>query len=83
MKGTMKSCADSMTRRLLIFAVTAFLAVTLLGCQDPIVRDMETEHQRLGRICQQEIRQAHIVSGGQGFSGFSAPSRTESLFPAP
>ena len=82
--GTMmKRYADSMMRRLLIFAVTAFLAVTLLGCQDPIVKDMEAEHQRLGRICQQEIRQARVVSGGQGFSGFPVPSRTESLYPAP
>lgn len=75
MGRTMRSYGDSMMRQLLIFAMMVFLTVTLFGCNDPIVTDMEAEHQRLGRVCQQEIRQS--------LSAFPAPSRTEALYPAP
>lgn len=79
----MKSCCDSTTRRfsrkghltVLLFAVLAFLAVALPGCLDPVVADMRAEHENLGRICQQELRQA----------GYGSPraNQTETLFPAP
>lgn len=82
MGKTMKSYGDSMIGRLLIFAMMVFLAVTLFGCQDPIVRDMDAEHQRLGRVCQQEIRQARLGSGEQGVSAFPAPARSGALYPA-
>ncbi len=83
MGNTMKSYVHSIIRRLFIFAMTAFLSVTLLGCQDPIVGRMEAEHQKLGRVCQQEIRQAQLGSGVQGVPAFSAPARTGALYPAP
>lgn len=83
MGETMKSYGDSMIGRLLIFAMMVFLAVTLFGCHDPIVRNMDAEHQRLGRICQQEIRQAQLGSGAQGVSAFQSPARTGALYPAP
>ena len=83
MGKTMKSYSDSMIGRLLRFAVMVFLAVTLFGCQDTIVRDMESEHQRLGKICQQEIQQAQLGSGEQGVSAFPAPARAGTLYPAP
>jgi hypothetical protein len=83
MGKTMKSYSDSMIGRLLIFAMMVFLAITLFGCQDPVVRNMDAEHQRLGRICQQEIRQAQLGSSEQGVSAFQAPARTGALYPAP
>ncbi len=83
MGKTMKSYGDSMIGRFLTFAMMVFLAVTLFGCHDPIVRDMDAEHQRLGRICQQEIRRAQLGSGAQGVSAFPAPARTGALYPAP
>lgn len=83
MGKTMKSYGDSMIGRLLIFAMVVFLAVTLFGCQDPIVKGMDAEHQRLGRICQQEIRQAQLGSGEQAVSTFPAPARSGTLYPAP
>jgi len=59
----------------LLFAVLAFLAVALLGCLDPVVSNMEAEHERLGRVCQQQLRQG----------GYASPqtSQVETLFPAP
>ena len=83
MGKTMKSYGDSMIGRLLIFAMMVFLAVTLFGCHDPIVKGMDAEHQRLGRICQQEIRQAQLGSGEQAVSTFPAPARSGTLYPAP
>jgi hypothetical protein len=71
----MKSCCDSIIRRLLAFVVVAFVAVALPGCLDPIVADMEAEHQKLGRACQQEIQQSRY--------GSPQTSQVETLFPAP
>lgn len=71
----MKSCCDSIRQRLLVLAVMALAAVALSGCLDPIVADMEAEHERLGRVCQQEIRQSRY--------GSPQISQTETLFPAP
>ena len=83
MYKAMKSYSDSMIGRLLRFAVMVFLAVTLFGCNDPIVKKMESEHQKLGRVCQQEIRQAQLGSGAQGVSAFSTPAQTRAFYPAP
>jgi len=71
----MKSYSDSIKQRFLLFAVLAFLSVALLGCLDPVVSKMEAEHERLGRVCQQELQQG----------GFASPraSQPETLFPAP
>ena len=53
----MESHCDSIMGKLLILIVGIFLAVTLLGCHDPIVADMEAEHRKLGDIAKQELRQ--------------------------
>ncbi len=52
-----------------------FLAVTLSGCNDPIVADMEAEHIRLSNIARQELR--------QGFSAYRTSSQAKAFFPAP
>lgn len=83
MYEAMKSYSDSMVGRLLRFAVMVFLAVTLFGCNDPIVKRMESEHQKLGRVCQQEIRQAQHGSGAQSVSAFPTPAQTGPLYPSP
>jgi hypothetical protein len=74
MRKMMESYRDSTMRRLLTWVIVIFLAVTLLGC-DSIEADMEAEHQRLGQVCQRELR--------QGLHGFPASSQTEALYPAP
>ena len=56
-------------------ATAIILAVSLTGCNDPIVADMEAEHIRLGNIAQQELR--------QDFSTHPPSPQTETLFPAP
>ena len=61
--------------KLFALIIGIFLAVTLLGCNDPIVADMEAEHQRLGIIAKQELRQSP--------SAFPTTSQAKVLFPAP
>jgi len=71
----MKTHCDSILRRLLLIAVLAFLTVALFGCLDPIVSEMQAEHEQLGRVCQQELQRG----------GYASPRTTqpETLFPAP
>jgi hypothetical protein len=71
----MKSHYSSIRTKVLTVATAIFLAVSLMGCNDPIVADMEAEHQRLGNVVKQELR--------QGFSTFPPSSQPEVLFPAP
>ena len=71
----MKSHYSSIMTRVLTVVTAIFLAVSLMGCNDPIVADMEAEHQRLGNVVKQELR--------QGFSAFPPSSQSEVLFPAP
>lgn len=71
----MESHRDSIMGKLLILIIGFFLAVTLLGCSDPIVADMEAEHRRLGVIAKQELR--------QGLSVFPSTSQAEVFHPAP
>lgn len=42
----------------LTLIIGIFLAVTLPGCIDPIVSDMDAEHQRLGAIVKQDLQQS-------------------------
>ena len=58
----MKGHCDSITGRLLILIMGVFLAVTLLGCRDPIMADMEAEHRRLGNVVEQELQQGQSAS---------------------
>ena len=71
----MKSCFGSIIRKLLTLLTVIFFAVTLLGCHDPVVSDMEAEHRRLGDMAQQEIRQS--------LAAFLPTSQSETFYPAP
>lgn len=71
----MKSRYFSIRTSVLSTATAIILAVSLTGCNDPIVADMEAEHIRLGNIAQQELR--------QDFSTYQSRPQTEVLFPAP
>jgi len=70
----MKSHCYSIMGKLLILIIAVFLAVTLLGCHDPIVADMEAEHHRMGKIAEKELR--------QGLSASPPTSQAEALHPA-
>jgi hypothetical protein len=74
MERMMESSHTSIMVRLLMLITALFSAVALLGCNDPIVADMEAEHQRLGSVCQEELR--------QGISAFPLTSQAEALHPA-
>lgn len=71
----MKSHHDSIRTRVLTAAMAIFLTVSLMGCNDPIVADMEAEHRQLGNVAKQELQQCR--------SAYPASSQTEALFPAP
>ena len=71
----MKSKYKSITTKLITLLMGIFLAVSLPGCIDPIVADMEAEHLRLGMIVKQELR--------QNLSNFPTTSQAKVLYPAP
>ena len=71
----MKSKYKSITVKLLTLVMGIFLSVTLFGCNDPIVADMEAEHRRLGVLAKQDLRQSLSTSP-------TAP-QAKVLFPAP
>lgn len=71
MKGIFKT---AMTKGL-IFAIAIVLTASLMGCHDPIVADMETQHRELGNVVKQEIQRCRAA--------FPSGSQTETLFPAP
>jgi hypothetical protein len=52
----MKSHYDSIRTTVLTAATAIFLAVSLMGCMDSIVAEMEAEHLRLGNECKQELQ---------------------------
>ena len=71
----MKNKYKSIIVKLLTFVMGIFLAVTLFGCNDTIVADMEAEHRRLGVIARQDLQ--------QNLSRSPATSQTKALYPAP
>lgn len=71
----MKNKYKSIIVKLFILVIGIFLAVTLFGCIDPIVADMEAEHCRLGMIARQDLQ--------GNLSTSPTISQTETLFPAP
>ncbi|HUT47232.1 MAG TPA: hypothetical protein VMX36_13180 [Sedimentisphaerales bacterium] len=71
----MKSHYDSIRTRVLTTATAIFLTVSLMGCNDPIVADMEAEHRQLGNMVKQELQQCR--------SAYPPSTQTEALFPAP
>ena len=70
----MKSHFDSLKTKVLTIATAIMLAITLAGCNDPIVTDMEAEHPQLGIIVQQDLQKCP--------SAYTPDSETETLFPA-
>ena len=70
----MKSHFDSVKIKVLTVATAFLLAISLTGCNDPIVSDMETEHRQLGSMVQQELQKCP--------SAYPPTSQTEAPFPA-
>ena len=71
----MKNKYKSITIKLFTLLMGIFLSVTIFGCIDPIVADMEAEHQRLGIIARQDLQQNLSMS--------PTTSQTKALYPAP
>ncbi len=71
----MKSHLDSIKTKVLTLATAIFLAISLIGCNDSIVADMEAEHRRLGNEVKLELQQCP--------SAFPPVSQTEDLYTAP
>ena len=71
----MENHYDSIVRRLLTLITMIFLAVTIMGCNDPIVADMDAEHHRLVSMAEQELR--------LGLPPFLPTSPAETFRPAP
>ena len=73
----MESHYVSIMRRLLTLTTMIFLAVTLTGCFDPSVAEMEANHRQLMNTAEQELSQA------QGLHSFLPTSQAEVFHPAP
>lgn len=71
----MKNKCKPIIIKLTAFVIGIFLLVTLYGCMDPIVAEMEAEHNRLGMIAKQDLQ--------RNLSASPVNPRTEALFPAP
>lgn len=71
----MKRHDNSIMLKLLTFLISIFLTVTLLGCQDPVAADRETEHQALMNIAEQQLQ--------QGLCADPPTSQTQMLYPTP
>ena len=71
----MKNKYKSITTKLITLLMGTFLAVTLPGCIDPIVADMEAEHRRLGILAKQDLQQNQFTS--------PTTSQAKVFYPAP
>ena len=71
---TMKSHYVSIRTSVLAAVTAILLAVSLTGCNDSILADMEAEHIRLGNVAMQELHQGRPV--------YPSITQTEVLFPA-
>ena len=58
----MKRYGDSLTRRLLTLVVMTLLALTFLGCNDPMVKEIEARRQEVGFLIEQELQRCRIAS---------------------
>jgi hypothetical protein len=74
MRRTMKSSKPIKTK-VLILVTMLLLGVTLTGCIDPVVAQMEAEHERLGAQLEREMQM-------YGFPSPATPPRS-SFYPAP
>ena len=52
----MKRYCDSIVRRFLTLVTLVVLALTFLGCGDPMVSDMESQRQEIGFMVEQELQ---------------------------
>lgn len=52
----MERYSDSISRRCLTFVVVTFIAMTFLGCNDPMVKEMEARRQEVGFFAEQELQ---------------------------
>ena len=71
----MKRLDNSIMRKFPIFLICVFLTFTLVGCQDPVASDRETEHRTLMNIAEQQLQ--------QGLCAQPPISQTQVLYPAP
>ena len=62
MVRTMERHCNSRMRSLLTLAIMAFLAVTFLGCGDPMVADMKAKRQEVGFMVEQELQRCRNAS---------------------
>ena len=58
----MERYRDSIIPRLLVLVAMIFLAVTFLGCNDPIVSEVEARHQEFRFIIEQELQRSRNAS---------------------
>ena len=71
----MKRHDNSIIRKLLTFLIGIFLAVTLMGCHDPVAADRETEHRILVNTAEQQLQ--------QGLHANPPITQKQMLYPAP
>ncbi len=64
-----------MMKKLLTLILGTLLAVTLLGCQDPHMTQLNTESQRLKRIVENDLR--------HGLAAYLPTSQPKTFYPAP
>lgn len=70
----MKNHFDLLKTKVLTITTMIMLAISLAGCNDPIVTDMEAEHHQLGIIVQQDLQKC--------LSAHASGSETDASFPA-
>ena len=70
----MKRYCNSIMRRLLTLVTMVFLALAFLGCNDPMVADMEAQRQEIGFMVEQELQRCRNAS--------RVTTRADSLPPA-
>ena len=70
----MKRYGDSIMRRLLTIVIMLLMALTFLGCNDPMVKEMEAQRQEVGFFIEQELQRCRNAA--------NAVSRPASLPPA-
>ena len=75
MRRMMESHYDSIMRLVLMLIMGVFLAVALVGCQDPAAANFQAERRRLNNIARQELR--------QGLSAYPLTSQGEAFYTAP
>ena len=58
----MKRYFDLITWRFLPFVIMFFLALTFLGCHDPMIADMENERREIGFMVERELQRCRNAS---------------------